>query len=107
MRWTCNRSVVAFNSASSTRRTKFRSCDQRCSRHLLHSPEIEYFDYARSKTMALSSTTTAARAPSRKSESIWLSDSGVIDQLRSRLRPELFILPEPLSVIYGRRNCLV
>ena len=28
--------------------------------------------------MAPSSTTTAARAPSRKSESIWLSESGVM-----------------------------
>src|SRR5208337_1327652 len=62
---------------SSTRRTKFRSFDQRCSRHLWYSPEIEYFDSARSNAMAPSSTTTAARAPLRKSESIWLSESGV------------------------------
>src|SRR6266404_7208381 len=81
MRCTCNRSVVPLTSASSTRRTKFRSLDQRCSRHLLYSPETEYFASARSNAMAQSSTTTAARAPSRKSESIWLSESGVINRI--------------------------
>ena len=48
---------------------------------LLYSPEIEYFDSAKSNAMAPSSTTTAARAPLRKSESIWLSESGVIDSM--------------------------
>jgi hypothetical protein len=47
-------------------------------RHLLYSPEIEYFESARSKAMAPSSTTTASRAPLRKSESVWRSESGVI-----------------------------
>src|ERR1700687_5231490 len=81
MRCTCNRSVVALTSASSTRRTKFRSLDHRCSRHLLYSPEIEYLASARSNAMALSSTTTAARAPLRNSESIWLSESGGHDSM--------------------------
>src|ERR1700732_1219362 len=80
MRCTCHRSVVPFTSASSTRPTKFRSLDQRCSRHLLYSPDTEYFASARSNAMALSSTTTAAHAPLRKSESVWLSESGVINQ---------------------------
>src|ERR1017187_1326114 len=100
MRCTCNRSVVAFTSASSTRRTKFRSLDHRCSRHLLYSPEIEYFDSARSNAMAPSSTTTAARAPSRNSASIWLRESGVTFS-------ELFASPETASVIDGPRSCLV
>ena len=84
MRCTCNRSVVAFTSASSTRRTKFRSLDHKCSRHLWYSPEIEYFDSARSNAMAPSSTTTAACAPLRKSESIWLSESGVMELMGKR-----------------------
>src|ERR1035437_10171845 len=99
MRCTCNRSVVALTSASSTRRTKFRSLDHRCSRHLLYSPETEYFDSARSNATAPSSTTTAARAPSRHSASIWLRDSGATFS-------ELFASPEMASVIDGPRNCL-
>src|SRR5208282_4999963 len=81
MRCTCSRRVVARTSASSTRRTKFRSLDHRCSRHLLYSPETEYFDSARSNAMAPSSTTTAERAPSRKSVSIWLRESGVMESI--------------------------
>src|SRR5271163_618056 len=88
MRCTCKRSVVALTSASSTRRTTFRSLDHRCNRHLLYSPEMEYFDSVRSKAMTPSSTTTAARAPSRKLESIWLRESEVIDtKLFANLEP--------------------
>lgn len=100
MRCTCSRSVVAFTSASNTRRTKFLSCDHRCRRHLLYSPDTEYFDSARSNAMAPSSTTTAARAPLRKSESMWLSESGV-------MLSESFIPTERVSVIDGLENCLV
>src|ERR1019366_9385869 len=100
MRCTCNRSVVVFASASSTRRTKFRSFDHRCSRHLLYSPETEYFDSARLNAMAPSSTTTAARAPSRKSESIWLRESGVMYGNYSLVKGSA-------SVMGGLRNCLV
>ena len=49
--------------------------------------ETEYFDSARSNAMAPSSTTTAACAPSRKSESIWLSESVVINQDYSPRQP--------------------
>src|SRR5262249_34056002 len=37
-------------SASTTRRTTFRSADHMCSTHFPRSPEIEYLDCARSKT---------------------------------------------------------
>src|ERR1022692_2477122 len=50
--------------------------------------------------MAPSSTTTAARAPSRNSASIWLRESGVTFS-------ELFASPETASVIDGPRSCLV
>ena len=66
-RCTASRSVPFFTSASSTRRTVFRSADHRCSRHLLCSPEIEYFDCARSNATAPSSSTTAPAASLRKS----------------------------------------
>ena len=89
MRCTCNRSVVPFTSASGTRRTKFRSLDQTCSRHLLYSPETAYFDSARSNAMAPSSTTTTACAPSRNSESIWLSESVVVNQDYSPRQPRI------------------
>src|ERR1039458_6617137 len=55
-------------------------------------------DYRRA--MAPSSTTTAARAPSRNSASIWLRESGVTFS-------ELFASPETASVIDGPRSCLV
>ena len=66
-RCTASRSIPFFTSASSTRRTVFRSADHRCSRHLLCSPEIEYFACARSNATAPSSSTTAPDAPARKS----------------------------------------
>ncbi len=42
-RCTASRNVPLFTSASTTRRTVFRSADHRCSKHLLYSPEMEYF----------------------------------------------------------------
>src|SRR5581483_8729021 len=56
---TVTRRVSPLASTSSTRRTKFRSADHRCNKHLLLSPEIEYFACARSNTTELSSITTA------------------------------------------------
>src|SRR5947209_5898714 len=84
MRCTCNRSVVALTSASSTRRTMLRSLDQRCSRHLLYSPDIEYFDSAKSKATAPSSTTIALWASAKKSDSVWLRESEVIPSILHR-----------------------
>jgi len=43
-RCTASRRISFFTSASKTRRTKFRSSDHRCNRHLFRSPEMEYFD---------------------------------------------------------------
>ena len=84
MRWTWRRRVVPFKSASSTRRTILRSLDQRCIRHFSYSPEIEYFASARSKTIAPSSMTTAAREPSRNSVRILASESGVMTTIVRR-----------------------
>src|SRR3984957_11334905 len=49
------------------RRNAQRSADHKCSRHLLYSPEIEYFDCARSNTTDPFSRTTAPEASERKS----------------------------------------
>jgi hypothetical protein len=60
---------VAFTSASSTPRTKFRSLDHRRSKHwLLYSPEMEYLDSVRSNAMMPSSTTPAACALEKDGE---------------------------------------
>jgi hypothetical protein len=52
IRCTASRSVPFLTSASSTRRTAFRSADHKCSRHRLYSPEMEYLDCARSNATA-------------------------------------------------------
>ena len=52
--------------AESTGPGWFRSADHRCSRHWLDSPEIEYFDWPRSKATAPSSSTTAPRGLSEE-----------------------------------------
>ena len=71
------RSVPFLTSASSTRRTVLRSADQRWSRHLLYSPEMEYLDWPRSKATAPSSRTTAPAASLRKSCTVRVRASGV------------------------------
>src|SRR5579864_740454 len=96
-RCTASRSVPFFTSASSTRRTVFRSADHRCSRHLLYSPEIEYFACDRSNATAPSSTTTAPEASFRKSCTVRVSDSGVM--------PKLFTTAAPKSVTDEHREC--
>src|SRR2546430_14178324 len=59
--------------------TLFRSsADHRCSRHLLRSPEIEYFACARSKATAPSSSTTASWAWERNSSTVRTKASGVM-----------------------------
>src|ERR1700683_2901998 len=75
---TGSRHVPFFTSASSTRRTAFRSADQRCSRHRLYSPEIEYLDCARSNATAPFSSTTAPAASLRKSCTVRVKACGVI-----------------------------
>src|SRR6266567_3452585 len=69
--------VPCFTSASSTRRTVLRSADQRCNRHLLNSPEIEYLAWLRSKATAPFSSTTAPEASLRKSCTVRVRASGV------------------------------
>jgi len=54
------------------------AADQRCSGHLLYSPDTESFESSRSKMRAPSSRTEAWREPPRKSSSRPLSDSGVM-----------------------------
>src|SRR5581483_2119300 len=78
---TSNLSTSFFASASTTRRTMFRSLDQKCRRHLLYSPEIEYLASPRSKVTAPSSTTTASREPARNSSTVRTRLSGVIREI--------------------------
>src|SRR6476660_3979480 len=96
-RCTARRSVPLFTSASSTRRTVFRSADQRCSRHLLYSPEIENFAWARSNITAPFSSTTAPEDPLKKSWTVRVSDSGVMWKL--------FILAAAMSVTNEHPGC--
>ena len=70
IRCTVTRSVSPLASTSNTLRTTFRSGDHKCSRHLLLSPETEYFACPRSKTTAPSSMTTALLLPERNPSSV-------------------------------------
>jgi hypothetical protein len=96
VRWSCPRQISSFEgldcpsrctirrrlpfrtTASRIRRTVLRSADHKWSRHLLYSPETEYFDSVRSKIRAPSSSTLARRDPPRNSSRVWPSDSGVM-----------------------------
>lgn len=87
------RILPSRTSGSSTRRTALRSADQKCSRHLLYSPDTEYFESARSKMPAPSSSTEAWREPPRKSSSSTLSDSVVMSGFFRRA-PDLSVTDE-------------
>src|SRR5436309_8863136 len=76
---------VAASHFSPPRRARparyFASADHKCRRHLLYSPEIEYFALPRSKATAPSSRTTAPAASLRKSWTVRVSASGVMPAL--------------------------
>lgn len=83
---TASRSTPFFSSASVTRRTELRSSDQKCSRHLPCSDEIEYFARSRSNVTAPSSMTTALRESEIKSCRVRASVSDCTSRL-SRSQP--------------------
>jgi hypothetical protein len=69
IRCTVTRRLSPLLSTSNTRRTTFRSSDHKCSRHLLLSPETEYFPCPESNITAPSSITTAPLLPERNPSS--------------------------------------